>query len=125
MFSPKRFVVLGLFGCAISSVLISAAQRGGPGGQAPAGQAPAGQAHARGGQAGAAARGGRGGGPQDTTPVGVTIAGEVPNFVPVTDAMLKKQDDGDWLMIRRDYFASDYSPLNQITTANVKDLQLV
>jgi len=45
----------------------------------------------------------------------VTIAGEVKDYVPVTDAMLKKQDPGDWLMIRRDYSASDYSPLNQIT----------
>ena len=39
--------------------------------------------------------------------------------------MLRKQDDGDWLMIRRDYHATDYSPLKQITTDNVKDLQLV
>jgi alcohol dehydrogenase (cytochrome c) len=123
MFSPKKFVVLGLFGFAMSSILLSA-QRGGARGQAPA-EAPAGQAPARGGQGAGAARGGRGGAAQDTTPVGVTIAGEVPNYVPVTDAMLKKQDDGDWLMIRRDYYASDYSPLNQITPANVKDLQLV
>jgi len=28
----------------------------------------------------------------------------------VTDAMLRKQDDGDWLMIRRDYHASDFQP---------------
>jgi alcohol dehydrogenase (cytochrome c) len=39
--------------------------------------------------------------------------------------MLKKQDDGDWLMIRRDYQATDFSPLKEITPANVKDLQLV
>ena len=49
----------------------------------------------------------------------------MPNYVPVTDAMLRNPDPGDWLMIRRDYFASDYSPLNQITRDNVKDLQLV
>ncbi len=55
----------------------------------------------------------------------MTIAGEVPNYVPVTDAMLRKQDDGDWLMIRRDYRATDFSPLKEITPANAKDLQLV
>jgi alcohol dehydrogenase (cytochrome c) len=105
------------------SAFVSAAQRGGGQGQDPAGQAPAGQAPARGGQGGG--RGGRGGAQQDAAPVGITIAGEVPNFVPVTDAMLLKQDPGDWLMIRRDYHATDYSPLTQITPANVKDLQLV
>jgi alcohol dehydrogenase (cytochrome c) len=59
------------------------------------------------------------------TPRGITVAGEVKNFVPVTDAMLRNQDPGDWLMIRRDYKASYYSPLNQITTKNVNDLRLV
>ena len=39
--------------------------------------------------------------------------------------MLRKPDPGDWLMIRRDYSASDYSPLNQITKDNVKDFRLV
>ena len=122
MFSPRKIVVLGLFGFAISSVLISAAQRGEP----PAGQAPAGQEPAqRGGQPSAGARGGQRGATQDAAPVGITVAGEVPNYVPVTDAMLRKPDPGDWLMIRRDYHANDYSPLNQITTNNVKDLQLV
>ena len=55
---------------------------------------------------------------------GLTITGTVKNFTPVTDAMLKNPDPGDWLMIRRNYQAWSYSPLNQITTANVKDLQL-
>ena len=53
------------------------------------------------------------------------MTGEVQNYVPVTDAMLKNPDPGDWLMIRRDYQASDYSPLTQVTRDNVKDLQLV
>src|SRR6266571_1744402 len=57
-------------------------------------------------------------------PVGITVDGEVKNFVPVTEAMRRNPDPGDWLMIRRDYRASDYSPLNQITAGNVKDLQL-
>jgi alcohol dehydrogenase (cytochrome c) len=58
-------------------------------------------------------------------PRGITVAGEVKNYVPVTDAMLRNPDPGDWLMIRRDYKANYYSPLNQITTANVSQLRLV
>jgi alcohol dehydrogenase (cytochrome c) len=57
-------------------------------------------------------------------PLGITVAGTVPNFVPVTDAMLRNQDPGDWLMIRRDYGASSYSPLDQITAGNANLLQL-
>jgi alcohol dehydrogenase (cytochrome c) len=53
------------------------------------------------------------------------VTGEVQNYVSVTDAMLRKPDPGDWLMIRHDYSASDYSPLNQITRNNVKDLKLL
>jgi alcohol dehydrogenase (cytochrome c) len=59
------------------------------------------------------------------TPRGITVAGEVKNYVPVTDAMLRNPDPADWLMIRRDYKANYYSTLNQITTQNVKDLRLV
>ncbi len=58
-------------------------------------------------------------------PRGITVAGEVKNYVPVTDAMLRNPDPGDWLMIRRDYKATYYSPLNQITAQNVNDLRLV
>jgi alcohol dehydrogenase (cytochrome c) len=57
-------------------------------------------------------------------PRGITVAGEVKNYVPVTDAMLRNPDPADWLMIRRDYRATSYSPLNQITTQNVSDLRL-
>ena len=57
-------------------------------------------------------------------PRGVTVAGEVKNYRPVTDAMLKNPDPADWLMIRRNYQAWNFSPLNQINTANVKDLKL-
>jgi alcohol dehydrogenase (cytochrome c) len=38
--------------------------------------------------------------------------------------MLQHPDPSDWLMIRRDYHATSYSPLNQINRDNVKDLQL-
>jgi alcohol dehydrogenase (cytochrome c) len=56
---------------------------------------------------------------------GLTVEGEVKNYVPVSDAMLRNPDPGDWLMVRRNYQAQSYSPLAQITPANVKDLQLV
>jgi len=58
-------------------------------------------------------------------PRGITVPGEVKNYVPVTDSMLRNPDPADWLMIRRDYKATSYSPLNQITTQNVSDLRLV
>src|SRR5690349_5778269 len=111
----RKYLAIAIFALVASSVLILA-------GQAPAGQ--------RGGQQGDGARGQRGGGQgqraaQPPAPTGLTVTGEVQNFVPVTDAMLKNPDPGDWLMIRRDYHASDYSPLNQITSNNVKDLKLV
>src|SRR6266850_4076257 len=102
MLGLKKYIVLALFGIAVSSVLIA---------QAPPGQRAGG------------ARGQRQDGPPPVT--GLTVTGEVQNYVPVTDAMLRNPADGDWLMIRRDYHASDYSPLNQITRDNVKDLQLV
>ena len=90
-------------------------------GQAPAAAAlPPGQ---RGAAPAAAGGQGRGRGAA-APPVGITVAGEVKNFVPVTDAMLRNADPGDWLMIRRDYHASNYSSLNQITRDNVKDLRL-
>jgi alcohol dehydrogenase (cytochrome c) len=55
---------------------------------------------------------------------GLTVTGEVKNYVPVTDAMLRNPDPGDWLMIRRNYHAWSYSPLAQINTTNVRQLQL-
>jgi len=58
-------------------------------------------------------------------PRGLTMTGEVKNYVPVTDAMLRDPDPGDWLMIRRNYQAWSNSPLTQINTTNVKQLQLV
>jgi alcohol dehydrogenase (cytochrome c) len=63
---------------------------------------------------------------EQTTPGrGLTVTGQVKNYVPVTDAMLRNPDPGDWLMIRRDYRASSYSPLAQVNTGNVKNLRLV
>jgi alcohol dehydrogenase (cytochrome c) len=68
--------------------------------------------------------GGRAEAPVPPTPRGLVVSGEVKNYTPVTDAMLRSPDPSDWLMIRHDYHANNYSPLNQITTQNVKDLQL-
>ena len=59
------------------------------------------------------------------TPRGITVEGEVKNFVPVSDAMLRHPDPADWLMIRRDQQASSFSTLNQITAQNVSDLRQV
>jgi alcohol dehydrogenase (cytochrome c) len=69
--------------------------------------------------------------PQSPAPVaaqpaslGLTVTGEVKDYVPVTDQMLLNPDPADWLMIRRNYQASNHSPLNQITAENVHDLRL-
>ena len=86
-----------------------------PGGAANAPQ-PSGQA---------AAAQGRQGRPARQAPRGITVPGEVKNYVPVTDAMLRNPDPADWLMLRGDYKATYYSRLTQVTTQNVGDLRLV
>ena len=79
---------------------------------------------------GAPARGNAGGpgGGRGSAPaaglLGLTVAGTVKNYVPVTDEMLRSQDPGDWLMARRNYQGWSHSPLTQITRDNVKELQL-
>jgi alcohol dehydrogenase (cytochrome c) len=47
------------------------------------------------------------------------------HYTPVTAERLKNPGDGDWLMARRTYDGWGYSPLTQITPANVKRLQPV
>jgi alcohol dehydrogenase (cytochrome c) len=69
--------------------------------------------------------GGRGAAAANAGPLGVTVAGTVKNYVPVTDEMLRNQDPGDWLMARRNYQGWSHSPLTQITPGNAKELQLV
>jgi alcohol dehydrogenase (cytochrome c) len=71
------------------------------------------------------AGGGGAAAPAASGPKGVTVQGEVKNYTPVTDAMLKNPDPGDWLMIRRNYQAWSHSPLTQVNATNVKELQLV
>src|SRR6516164_4378524 len=46
------------------------------------------------------------------------------NVRPVTDEMLRRPDPGEWLMWRRTYDGYGFSPLEQITKDNVKDLQV-
>ncbi len=55
---------------------------------------------------------------------GLTIAGQVPAYTPVTEAMLEHPADGDWLMFRRNYQGWSFSPLQQIDAGNIKNLQL-
>ena len=62
--------------------------------------------------------------PPDTEEGGITVAGEVEGYRPVTDAMLRNQDPGDWLMIRRNYEAWSHSPLDAIDRGNVGRLEL-
>ena len=56
---------------------------------------------------------------------GVTAAGTIEGFVPVSEAMLRNPPQDDWLMVRGGYKAWSYSPLASITPATVGDLELV
>lgn len=49
---------------------------------------------------------------------------EVPHFTPVTDLLLHNPPPGEWLTWRRTLNGHGYSPLNQITRANVQRLTL-
>jgi alcohol dehydrogenase (cytochrome c) len=58
--------------------------------------------------------------PAAPTPAAKTV----PNFTPVTDAEMRAPKPEDWLMYRGNYQGWGYSPLTQVTKANVKNLQL-
>jgi alcohol dehydrogenase (cytochrome c) len=60
----------------------------------------------------------------DDVPLGVTVAGRVANFKPLSRAGVANPEPGDWPMIRRDYQATNFSPLDQITRRNVDELEL-
>ena len=47
------------------------------------------------------------------------------NYTPVSEARLRNPNDGDWMMNRRTYDGWGYSPLTQITPANVARLKPV
>jgi alcohol dehydrogenase (cytochrome c) len=55
---------------------------------------------------------------------GITVTGQVAGFRPVTDAMLRSLPADDWLMIRGNYQAWNYSELAEITRANVDELRV-
>ena len=55
---------------------------------------------------------------------GISVAGRVEDYLPVTENMLRDPPDGDWLMARRTYQAWSYSPLSEITRENVGTLRL-
>jgi alcohol dehydrogenase (cytochrome c) len=64
------------------------------------------------------------GGDAGTGLTGLTVAGEIEGYVPVTDAELGALPADDWLMIRGSYQAWNYSELDEITTENVDELTL-
>jgi alcohol dehydrogenase (cytochrome c) len=55
---------------------------------------------------------------------GIVATGQVKDYKPVTDAMLLTPDPSDWPNWRRTLDGWGYSPLKQITTQNVHQLQL-
>ena len=55
---------------------------------------------------------------------GVTAAGTIEGFVPVSEAMLQNPPQDDWLMVRGGYRGWSYSRLASITAQNVGDLEL-
>jgi alcohol dehydrogenase (cytochrome c) len=86
--------------------------------------------HAQAQPAGApdAARGGRGPGggltPGVTLPPAPAKNSPLDRWTPVTDAMLQKPAPSDWLTWRRGFDYQGFSPLQQITKGNVKDLRV-
>ena len=58
------------------------------------------------------------------TTLGLQLKGDIKNYVPVTDEMLRNPPPGEWLMFRGNYQGWSYSPLQQINTSNVGQLQL-
>jgi alcohol dehydrogenase (cytochrome c) len=62
--------------------------------------------------------------PQAARATGVTVAGTVERYAPVTEQMLLQPDPADWLMIRGNYRAWNHSALSQITRENVGELRL-
>src|SRR5688572_121893 len=52
--------------------------------------------------------------PRAAAPKGITVAGQVKNYVPVTNEKLRNPDPADWLMVRGNYQGWNYSPLAEI-----------
>ncbi len=64
-------------------------------------------------------------GPRAAAPKGITVSGQLKNYVPITDDRLRNPNPADWLMARGNYQAWSYSPLAQITPENLGRLRLV
>ena len=64
-------------------------------------------------------------GPVSATPTPGPVPAVLQSYAPVTADRLKKPEDGNWLMFRRSYDGWGFSPLAQITPANIARLQLV
>ncbi len=52
------------------------------------------------------------------------VSAQESDFVPVTDAVLRNPDPGDWLRWRGNHSAGGYSPLEQVNRQNVSKLSL-
>ena len=63
-------------------------------------------------------------GQSQNAPAGLRVTGSVPDFTPVTDAMLRSPSPDDWLMIRGNYQSWSYSALDEVNRDNVQDLEL-
>jgi alcohol dehydrogenase (cytochrome c) len=63
--------------------------------------------------------------PASTTPVPGPMPDVLARYAPVTAERLRKPEDQNWLLFRRTYDGWGYSPLAQITPANIGRLQLV
>ena len=62
--------------------------------------------------------------PAEYTTMGLVMVGDIKRYTSVSDAMLTHPSPNDWLMYRGNYAGWSYSPLSQINTANVGQLQL-
>jgi len=58
------------------------------------------------------------------TPAPAPKQATVPNFVPVTDAIMRAPKPEDWLMYRGNYQGLGYGALDQVDKTKVKNLQL-
>src|SRR5216684_3985222 len=63
--------------------------------------------------------------PASATPGSGPMPDVLQKYTPVTAERLRKPEDANWLLFRRTYDGWGYSPLSQITPANVGRLQLV
>src|SRR5262245_17138030 len=54
-----------------------------------------------------------------------TVPAQLRNYIPITDEMLRKPRPENWISFRNGYRSWGFSPLDQITAANVGRLRLV